>query len=47
MDDDIVIDNIENTGAYSPKHDVFNGVVIPSKFDIYSLGAILYEIFVG
>ncbi|CAL6053757.1 Kinase [Hexamita inflata] len=33
--------------AYAPVKDVFKGKVLPEKFDVYCLGAIIYEIISG
>ncbi|CAL5998331.1 Kinase [Hexamita inflata] len=35
---------VENTSAYAPKHDVYKCDVDPRAFDVYCLGAMLYEI---
>ena len=46
-DVDYVVENINNVSAYAPRLDVFSGCIVPSKFDVYSLGCVLYEMIVG
>ncbi|CAL6014670.1 Kinase [Hexamita inflata] len=41
------VDSVLNTSAYAPKHDVYSCNVIPEKFDIYCLGNMLHEIYIG
>ncbi|CAL6019477.1 Kinase [Hexamita inflata] len=40
---EVVISSLNNTGAYAPKHDVYQGYIAASKFDVYCIGAMLYE----
>jgi len=48
VENDRVFSNcLENRGAYAAKMDVFNGHIDLEKFDVYSLGSILYEIVTG
>ncbi|CAL6019455.1 Kinase [Hexamita inflata] len=44
---EVVISSLKNTGAYAPKHDVYQGYIAASKFDVYCIGAMLYEDLVG
>ncbi|CAL6032484.1 Kinase [Hexamita inflata] len=44
---EVVISSLKNTGAYAPKHDVYQGHIAASKFDVYCIGAMLHEELVG
>ncbi|CAL6032494.1 Kinase [Hexamita inflata] len=44
---EVVISSLKNTGAYAPKHDVYQGYIAASKFDVYCIGAMLHEELVG
>ena len=44
---DVIITCCENNGAYAPKHDAYCGCIVPSKFDIFCLGSMLFEMLTG
>ena len=42
-----MISHVDNNGAYAPVHDVYAGVIVPSRFDVFCLGSTLHEILIG
>ncbi|CAL5999066.1 Kinase [Hexamita inflata] len=42
-----IVESVQNTSAYAPKHDVYSCRVFSEKFDVYCLGNILHEIYIN